>query len=54
MQQKITSYVPAAIRPYLEIDSEHLGAETRRLSIMFASLSIQLGAAETEMGLQRI
>jgi hypothetical protein len=44
VQMRMRTYVPAAIMPYLEENYENYGAETRRLSIMFAGLGIDLSS----------
>ena len=54
IQHQLRCYVPAAITPYLELNIESYGAETRRLTIMFASLGVDLSNTQTEAGLQRI
>ncbi len=46
--------VPAAIIPYLQIGSEEFGSETRSLTVMFASLGVELSSAETKEGMEKI
>ena len=45
ISRKLKTYVPAAIMPYIEINYEQFGSETRRLSVMFASLGVDLSSA---------
>ena len=40
--------------PYLEIGYEQYGSETRALTVMFASLGIDLNAAGTMEGINKI
>ena len=47
IQSKLRSCVPAAIMPYLEIGYEQFGSETRRLTVMFASLGVDLSSAQS-------
>jgi len=47
MQNKLKACIPAAIMPYLEIAYEEFGSETRRLTVMFASLGVDLSSAQT-------
>jgi adenylate cyclase 10 len=47
IQNKLRSCIPAAIMPYLEIGYEKFGSETRRLTVMFASLGVDLSSAQT-------
>jgi len=51
---KLKACVPAAIMPYLEIGYEQYGSETRRLSVMFASLGVDLSSAKSFEGMQKI
>lgn len=51
---KLKSCVPAAIMPYLEIGYEMFGSETRRLTVMFASLGVDLSSAQTVEGMNKI
>ena len=51
---KLQACVPAAIVPYLRIDEEAFGASNRSLTVMFASLGVELSSAETETGLHHI
>ena len=46
--------VPAAIIPYLSIGAEAFGSETRSLTVMFASLGVELSSAETKEGMNKI
>lgn len=46
--------VPAAIIPYLQIGAEQFGSETRSLTVMFASLGVELSSAETQSGMELI
>ena len=48
---KLQACVPAAIVPYLRINMEEYGAGNRSLSVMFASLGVELSSAETRQGL---
>ena len=54
IQSKLRACVPAAIMPYLEIGYEQYGSETRRLTVMFASLGIDLSSAKTKEGMMKI
>ena len=54
IQNKLKACIPAAIMPYLEIGYEQYGSETRRLSIMFASLGVDLSSAQTLEGMNKI
>lgn len=54
IQGKLRSCVPAAIMPYLEIGYEQFGSETRRLTVMFASLGVDLSSAQTAAGMAKI
>jgi len=40
--------------PYLEIGYEQYGSETRRLTVMFASLGVDLSSAQTDAGMKKI
>lgn len=44
-------FVPAALKPYIEIGQEKWGSELRRVSTMFISLGIDLSDARTDHGL---
>lgn len=46
--------VPNAIIPFLQIGSEEYGSETRSLTVMFASLGVELSSAETVEGMNKI
>lgn len=48
IQKELRSSVPAAIIPYLQIGAEKFGSETRSLTVMFASLGVELSSAETQ------
>lgn len=50
----LESYIPKALLPYIKIDQEKWSAELRRLSVMFLNLGVDLSAAKTEEGLDRI
>lgn len=54
IQGKLRACVPAAIMPYLELGYEAFGSETRRLTVMFASLGIDLSSAKTHDGMLKI
>ena len=54
MQESLKKYVPAAIMPYILVNQENQGAETRRLTIMFASLGVNLSLGSTEEGRKQI
>lgn len=54
IQKSLRSCVPAAIMPYLEIGFEQFGSETRPLTIMFASLGVDLSSASTQEGMNKI
>ena len=51
---KLQACVPAAIVPYLRINMEEFGASNRSLTVMFASLGVELSSAENEKGLHHI
>lgn len=40
--------------PYLEIGFENFGSETRALTVMFASLGVDLSSASTKEGMNKI
>lgn len=46
--------IPNAIIPYITIGAEKFGSETRSLTVMFASLGVELSAAENKKGMQLI
>jgi len=46
--------VPSAIIPFLQIGTEEFGSETRSLTVMFASLGVELSSAETKEGMNKI
>lgn len=45
--------MPAAIIPYIEMEREAWGHETRLLTIMFVSLGVDLSQVESKEGLRR-
>lgn len=52
--ESLKGCVPAAIIPYLQIGAEEFGSETRSLTVMFASLGVELSSAETKEGMMKI
>jgi hypothetical protein len=54
IQKSLKSCVPSAIMPYLEIGYESYGSETRALTVMFASLGIDLNSAGSMAGINKI
>lgn len=54
IRKNLTSYIPAAVIPFIEIDQEKWSSELRRLTILFVNLGIDLSDARDEKGLQRI
>jgi hypothetical protein len=40
--------------PFLQIGAEQFGSETRGLTVMFASLGVDLSSAETKQGMLKI
>ena len=50
----ITSYIPAAIVPYIELSQEKWAGELRRLTVLFINLGIDLSDAKSDQGLERI
>jgi hypothetical protein len=54
IQKNLKSCVPAAIMPYLEIGFENFGSETRALTVMFASLGVDLSSASSKEGMNKI
>jgi len=54
IQKSLKSCVPAAIMPYLEIGYEQFGSETRALTVLFASLGVDLSSASTIEGMNKI
>ena len=54
LQNSLRSCVAAAIMPYLEIGFEQYGSETRTLTVMFASLGIELSDSGTKEGRNKI
>ena len=53
-EEKLKACVPAAIIPYLRIGEEEFGATNRSLTVMFASLGVELSSAKTKEGLDHI
>ena len=51
---KLQACVPATILPYLRVNLEEFGASNRSLTVMFASLGVELSSAENEKGLHHI
>ena len=54
IQKSLMSCVPAAIIPYLEIGYEAFGSETRALTVMFATLGVELSSASSQEGMDKI
>lgn len=54
IQKSLRSCVAAAIMPYLEIGYEQFGSETRALTVMFASLGVDLSSASSAEGMKKI
>ena len=54
IQKSLRSCVPAAVIPYLEIGYEQFGSETRPLTVMFASLGVDLSSASSVEGMNKI
>lgn len=54
IKPQILTYVPAALKPYIEIGQEKWASELRRVTTLFISLGIDLSDAKTDSGLQRI
>ena len=52
--QNLMSFVPNAILPYIEINNEQFGSETRRLTVMFMALGVDLETASSDEGTNRI
>ena len=52
--QHLKNFVPNAIMPYIEVDQENFGGETRKLTVMFASLGVDLSSAKTFEGMNKI
>lgn len=50
----LRNFVPNAIMPYIEVNNETYAGETRKLSVMFASLGVDLSSAKTSEGMNRI
>ena len=44
-------FVPAALKPYMELGLERWGSELRRVTTVFINLSIDLSDAKTDSGL---
>lgn len=54
IEQKLRSYVPAAVVRFLEYNQESWAAELRRLSIVFANLGLDLAEANSPSGLEKL
>lgn len=54
MQSSLKMCVPNAIMPYLEIGYENYGSEIRTLTVMFASLGVDLSDSQTVEGRNKI
>ena len=54
IQKDLRQCVPSAIMPYLEIGYESYGSETRALTVMFASLGIDLNSAGSMEGINKL
>jgi class 3 adenylate cyclase len=52
--QYLKNFVPNAIMPYIEVNMEEYCGETRKLSVMFASLGVDLSSAKTPEGMNKI
>jgi class 3 adenylate cyclase len=52
--QYLKNFVPNAIMPYIEVNMEEYGNETRKLTVMFASLGVDLSTAENPDEMERI
>lgn len=44
-------FIPAALKPYLEIGLERWGSELRKVTTLFINLGIDLSDAKTDSGL---
>jgi adenylate cyclase 10 len=52
--QYLKNFVPNAIMPYIEVNMEEYGGETRKLTVMFASLGVDLSSAKSPEGMEKI
>lgn len=52
--QHLKNFVPNAIIPYIEVNNETYAGETRKLTVMFASLDVDLSSAQTQEGMDKI
>lgn len=52
--QYLKNFVPNAIMPYIEINMEEYGGELRKLTVMFASLGVDLSTATSSEGMEKI
>lgn len=52
--QYLKNFVPNAIMPYIEVNMEEYCSETRKLTVMFASLGVDLSSAKTQEGMDKI
>ncbi|CAI2376171.1 unnamed protein product [Moneuplotes crassus] len=52
--QYLKNFVPNAIMPYIEVNMEEYCGETRKLTVMFASLGVDLSSAKTKEGMDKI
>lgn len=52
--QYLKNFVPNAIMPYIEVNMEEYGNETRKLTVMFASLGVDLSSAKSPEGMDKI
>ena len=43
MVNKLTRYIPAAVMPWLEMDSTMWSGELRQITVLFVNLGIKLG-----------
>lgn len=50
----LKNFVPNAIMPYIETNNETYAGETRKLTVMFASLGVDLSSAKSPEGMTRI
>ena len=54
LTRSLDFYVPKAIMPYIEVNNEEYGSETRWLTVMFLSIGIDLSSAKNEEGMNKI
>ncbi|CAI2375966.1 unnamed protein product [Moneuplotes crassus] len=52
--QYLKNFVPNAIMPYIEVNMGEYCGETRKLTVMFASLGVDLSSAKTQEGMDKI